>query len=118
MTLPDLMQMQPFRPNRSLPRGIVCPPVIKELLSQLPPPSSFVAGVSTMVRTDVLMQELGKKIVPMPSVQSEVTPTAAEVSRMGKRKADADVGAAPAEDEIDVFQQRLKASRSAAKTSA
>lgn len=118
MTLPDLMQMQPFRPNRSLPRGIVCPPVIKELLSQLPPPSSFVAGVSTMVRTDVLMQELGKKEVPMPSVQSEVTPTAAEVSRMGKRKADADVGAAPAEDEIDVFQQRLKASRSAAKTSA
>ena len=120
-SLPDLQQMQPFRPNRSLPRGIVCPPVIKELLSQLPPPNSFVAGLSTMVRTDVLMQELSKKEVPMPSVQSEVTAvlkaaSATDAARASKRKADVDSN--NLEEETDVFQQRLKASRSAAKTSA
>ena len=78
-----------------------------------------------MVRTDVLIQELGKREVPMPSVQSDAAGATDIVntttSAAGKRKADNSIAAPTTgepEEELDVFQQRLKASCGATKGSA
>jgi hypothetical protein len=41
--------MQPFRPNGSMPPGIVYPPAVKELLMKLPPPRNFVEERSVTI---------------------------------------------------------------------